>query len=136
MEPSEEAAIAFKHAADEIRFFKGQQWSITNYALALQAGIVGTVKLIEPPLRFCWSDVAAMLAVVLMLAAVWLLIALEAAICKERDRMVNARDRLPVLKTIHERKLAEGWRYTPFFVLFLVNIVAGVVVAVVVYHLT
>jgi hypothetical protein len=135
MEPSEEAAIAFKHAADEIRFFKSQQWSITNYALALQAGVVGAVKLIVPPLRCCWSDVAALVIVVLLVAAVWLLIALEAAICKERDRMADARNRLPVLKEIHKGKLAEGFRYTPFFVLLVVNIIAGVVAEFVVYHL-
>jgi len=85
METSEEAAIAFKHAADGVRFLEGQRWSITNHALALQAGIVGTVKLIEAPLRYCWSDVAAMLGVGLMFVAVWLLTALEPAICGSHD---------------------------------------------------
>jgi hypothetical protein len=135
MNASDEAALAFNHAAEEIRFFKGQQWSITNYALLLQAGIVGAVELVkQQSLWCCWADVAAVLAIGLIVVAVWLLIALEAAICKERDRLEAARsvDLLPVVNRIHERKLPEVWRYTPFFVLVIVNVIAGVVAAFVV----
>jgi len=35
----EQALAAFEHAADELRFFKGQQWAVSNYALILQAAL-------------------------------------------------------------------------------------------------
>ena len=40
--PSEEQALAaFNHAAEELRFFKGQQWHVTNYALLAYVALAG-----------------------------------------------------------------------------------------------
>ena len=48
--PSEEQALAaFNHAAEELRFFKVQQWHVTNYALLAYVALAGVRNGWEKP---------------------------------------------------------------------------------------
>ena len=58
-DPSQEQALAvFSHAAEEIRFFKGQQWNVTNYTLAAYAALVATASLVWPDCWRSWVSIA------------------------------------------------------------------------------
>jgi hypothetical protein len=105
---SEEQALAtFNHAAEEIRFFKGQQWRVTNYALLAYGALVAA-----PPLIGHTKDVANwvwvgsnLVCAVLVPVPGWLawgrLKSLNDALNKERNRMSAARSKLPLIQQIH-----------------------------------
>ena len=101
----EQALAAFEHAAEELRFFKGQQWSVANYALLAQAATVTVPGLLEhvadPPVE----SVARLVGVLVALAVLrygWNVLSwLDRSIRKERDRMYEARRQLPTLRAIH-----------------------------------
>ena len=44
---SEELRLLYDVSVTELEFFKRQQWSVTNYALLLYAGIVGVARLLQ-----------------------------------------------------------------------------------------
>ena len=104
-EPSAEQALTtFNHAAEELRFFKGQQWRVTNYALIAYAALAAAPSWVEPESwRSGVSCIASGLVVATFLAA-WRVVAiLEASIEKERDRQNAARDHLQLLRKLHKK---------------------------------
>ncbi len=119
MERSEQASIAFRHAADEIRFFKTQQWSLTNYAIGAQVGVVAAVTHLSG--RFMIGTLS---SAFVMVFALVLLALLQAGIAKERQRMSAAREDLPRLAEIHQIPLGWGARDASWFILALVNVVS------------
>ena len=109
-EPSQEQALAvFNHAAQEIRFFKGQQWLVTNYALITYGALAATPQLIDDT---CLKAVAsALCAAVVALpagAAGWVLYSLDEALDKERRRMDKARCKLPMVAKLHANGRVDG----------------------------
>jgi hypothetical protein len=99
----EQAIVAFNHAAEELRFFKSQQWNVANYALVAQAVLVAAPALFpdDRAARFAHIlGVAVSFSVVI--AAVTLIRALDNAIRKERTRMSAAHKLLPALWQIHK----------------------------------
>ena len=116
-------SIAFNHAAEEIRFFKSQQWSMTNYSLAAQAALVAS----GGALRAATYALMA-LSIVLGFLSLSLLFSAEAGIYKERARMSRARDQLPELKAIHDGARPHPLaRHASVVVLVAVNICATVI---------
>ena len=92
----------FTHAGEEIRFFKSQQWHVTNYAL------LAYVALAAAPLWMpTWKSLASFFCAVLVAAAAALALlvlrSLDAALQKERHRMREARCKLPVAAAIHTK---------------------------------
>jgi hypothetical protein len=105
----QEGLAVFHHAAEEIRFFKRQQWLVTNYALAAYAVLVAAPELLGDP-----QDVAAWLyaaanwtcAAVVVIAAIgawYVLCSLDQSHDKELNRMDAARWNLPLVQEIHAR---------------------------------
>jgi hypothetical protein len=111
----EQALAVFNHAAEEIRFFKRQQWLVTNYAL-LAYGALAAV----PPLIGDCEDVANWICDVASLGCAFVgvpLVAIGAGVAlwslgksqeKERRRMDRARGRLPVVAADHANGPVDG----------------------------
>jgi hypothetical protein len=104
-DPSEDQAlVVFDHAAEEIRFFKGQQWNVTNYTLAAYAALVATASFAWPDGWRLWVSILAVALVFVAGGAAWkVLVSLERALNKERRRQHAARDILQLLKLVHEQ---------------------------------
>jgi hypothetical protein len=98
----EQAVVAFDHAAEELRFFKSQQWSVANYSLLAQAALVTAPALIPHDGGTSARILSAMVSFVVASAAIWLLHSLDLGIDKERRRMEAAHQLLPALWKIHE----------------------------------
>lgn len=102
----EEAMAVFSHAAEEIRFFKGQQWSATNYALTAYAALALAPHWVEGA---TWWKASVSLG---CFAFVWaafcwawsILESLAEARKKERRRMDKARLKLPLVAAMHNRE--------------------------------
>jgi hypothetical protein len=110
--PSEQQALAtFYHAAEEIRFFKGQQWKVTNYALIAYGALAATppwiadCKEVNGWSWFCVMVNLASAFAVLITAyfAYRVLGSLDQSHDKELRRMKAARRELPLVKRIHSR---------------------------------
>ena len=96
---------ALHHAAEEIRFFRGQQWHVANYALLSYATLIAASRLIE-------SSAIGLLAglhiLVVMVAGLGLLWSLEEAFAKERGRLFSVReDHLPLIERHHRGERRE-----------------------------
>jgi hypothetical protein len=128
VDPSEQQALAtFSHAAEEIRFFKGQQWHVTNYALIAYAALAAAPEWME-----AWKASAnlycAIAVVVTALSAGLVLVALEIALNKERKRMEAVRLKLLLIREIH-RKSKPAWRWVVTVVL-LPTVLGGAALAI------
>jgi hypothetical protein len=103
-----EALATFNHAAEEIRFFKGQQWHLTNYALIAFAALAAAPDWVE---RASWKSYAPWVAILLIglagAVAALELGRLERALNKERLRLHAARDHLLLIRDIHRRYPSE-----------------------------
>jgi hypothetical protein len=103
----EQALAVFNHAGEEIRFFKGQQWMLTNYALLAYGALAAAPQLIGDSRDVAnWVWVASNLGcAVLVPLAGWLtwgrLTTLNDALNKERNRMSEAKSKLPLIQQIH-----------------------------------
>jgi hypothetical protein len=110
-DPSEpdQALAVFSHAAEEIRFFKKQQWLVTSYALtgffalAIAPEWLAHCKEIETQFCIGVNLGCALVVLVTTMFALWVLGSLEESHRKELNRMNAARKRLPVIGDIHTR---------------------------------
>ena len=110
----------FSHAAEEIRFFKKQQWLVTSYALtaffalALAPQYIGACEKVE-----IWSCVlvnflCAIVVLVTAIAALIVLWSLDEAHQKELNRMNAARQRLLAIRNIHTAfPSGRAWQTVP-----------------------
>jgi hypothetical protein len=86
-EDRSELIALYQVTVQDLAFFKKQQWSITNYALLLDAAIVGALHVVGPTLTSFERVVAAGLAIVVGVLA-WNLVAdFAAAIEVRRARL-------------------------------------------------
>jgi hypothetical protein len=114
-----QALAVFNHATEEIRFFKGQQWRVTNYALLAYAALAAAPRLIErESVGDCVWSVAnlgcALVALVTASLAFGVLGSLNKALGKERRRMDKARCNLLLLMAIHNSEPRDrAARYWP-----------------------
>jgi hypothetical protein len=105
----QQALAIFRHAAEELRFFKGQQWSVANYTLLAYAALA----LASERMGGIWkasSDVyvavAVAIAVAMTIVLAWacaVLWSLEMALDKERKRLEEVRPKLPLVDEIHAK---------------------------------
>jgi hypothetical protein len=126
-DPSEQQALAaFNHAAEELRFFKGQQWHVTNYVLLAYVALATA-----PDGMGAWKASAslycAVAVIVTALLACGVLVTLEVALNKERNRLKEVRPKLPLIKEIHKNSPAK-FRSVAIVVL-LIAVVGGAVLA-------
>lgn len=101
--PDREQALAvLSHAGEEIRFFKSQQWHVTNYALLAYVALASVPSWITASEAFA-SAICAVLVIATAGMALWVLRSLDVALEKERDRMGAARCKLPLVEAIHAK---------------------------------
>jgi hypothetical protein len=80
----------FAHGVEDIRFMKRNQWMVTNYGVAIHAGLVGLVKLagpdngqLSPAERVVFASLAGLAA----LAGIYLLSRFQKSMAKYRRRL-------------------------------------------------
>lgn len=83
----EELHLLYQVSVQDLAFFKGQQWSITNYGLLLYAAIVGIPQIPNICLTPCERLILCLLATALTGSGVFLLWKLERSIKARRDRL-------------------------------------------------
>jgi Flp pilus assembly protein TadB len=112
---SEAQALAvFNHAGQEIRFYRGQQWQVTHYALLACAALAAAPQLIVDcrDVPNCACIVANVVAIVFVaLAAIgawWVVRSLGKSHEKELKRMEAASKKLPVVREIHDEFSSGG----------------------------
>lgn len=99
----EQALAVFNHAAEEIRFFKSQQWSVTNYTLLAYAALAAAPEWVATG-QVLANLVCASLVIFAGGGALGVLASLEKALIKERNRMAEARSALlPRVESIHSK---------------------------------
>lgn len=83
----EELLSLYQVTTQDLAFFKSQQWTLTNYALAAYVAIVGVPELFDVERATCatWALCAAVLAVAV--SAAWVLWRLHGSIEERRSRL-------------------------------------------------
>ena len=83
-DPAEDFRILWSDSAEEIRFFKSQQFSVTNYTLALYAALIVMESNLS---RVALSVGLAMIALAVLAIGVWIVMSLQRAMTKSRCRV-------------------------------------------------
>lgn len=91
-ENQEELRMLYQVTVSDLSYFKSQQWSVTNYALLIFAGLVGIAHLIKPLPAPCERWFLAALAIAAMVVALVILAKLQKSISVRQSRLVVARD--------------------------------------------
>lgn len=87
----EELRLLYQITVSDLSYFKTQQWSVTNYALLLFAGVVGTAQLLKPGLEA--SDRAILVGATLAagLSALFVLSKLQKSVQVRQSRLDTVR---------------------------------------------
>lgn len=91
-ENQEELRMLYQVTVSDLTYFKTQQWSVTNYALLIFAGLVGVTQLLKPLPVSSERVFLGVLALVAMVAALVVLAKLQKSISVRQSRLVAARD--------------------------------------------
>ena len=90
----EELRLLYSASVDEISFFKQQQWTVTNYAVALYVGLVVIAKqLLARPLASWKLCVLSATVVAVAIAGVAIVRLLQSSIKIRRNRLSDIRSR-------------------------------------------
>jgi hypothetical protein len=92
-ETPEEMRLLYQITVADLSYFKSQQWSVTNYALLIYAGLVGIAQFLKPDLGFTDRAILIALAVAVGLTAAFVLFKLQDSIRVRQSRLSAARDR-------------------------------------------
>jgi hypothetical protein len=85
----QEWLVLYQLAVEDIRFFKDQQWKISNYAILLYAAIV-TISQIVKPLTYSERCVLTILTLIIAACTTWILISLQSSINNARKEHTEA----------------------------------------------
>jgi hypothetical protein len=103
-QPEEQALATFNHATEQRRFLRGQQWTITYYALTAYGALAVAPSLVE--LGF-WRFLVSVLALLLVWAAftqAWRLLAeIQLELEMELKRLHAAQGYLSLIRAIHRQ---------------------------------
>lgn len=84
--------MLYQVTVSDLTYFKTQQWSVTNYALLIFAGLVGTAQLLKPLSTTFERCFLGALAIAALVAALVILTKLQKSISVRQSRLVAARD--------------------------------------------
>jgi uncharacterized membrane protein len=130
----EELRLLYQTAVGEIAFFKQQQWSVTNYALLIFAGLVGVAWHFDTPLA-CWESRLAFLFAVITFMAAWLVLAkLQRSIEIRRSRLQRVRERFTQAFRDAIGEKSEENEATVYRLLRLVLVLGVIAVGWLVFH--
>lgn len=85
-----ELELLYTVSVSDIAFFKRQQWSITNYALVIEAATIAIVRLLGSIER-CERWLLVVLIMATLVVGLFLVNALHTSITARRDRLKNIR---------------------------------------------
>jgi hypothetical protein len=112
----EQALAVFHHAAEEIRFFKKQQWLVTNYTMLTYAALVAAPEAVggsKDPTNslYVFANVLGIAGALLaLIAAIGVLGSLDGSHKKELDRMDTVRkEKLHVVRDNHDQFPPMAW---------------------------
>lgn len=97
-----EILALYQVTAQDLTFFKQQQWSVTNYALVLDAGLLG-VRQVAKSLSDPEKLIICIVATGLGILGLYLLRTLERSITARRERLEGVRIRL-------SQEFRDAWR--------------------------
>ncbi len=87
-----ELELLYNVSVSDLAFFKQQQWTVTNHALVVIAGLVGIAKLLSPPsLAQCDKFVLTVLVAATAAIGLFVLSRLHHSVGVRRQRLKNAR---------------------------------------------
>lgn len=90
--------LLYEHSANEIQFLKGQQWTITNYVVAVYVGVVAVSQILKNGSRegALPGEVCALLTVTAtaLIAGLWIVQKIDKDLLKYRNRIDESRKRL------------------------------------------
>lgn len=105
-----EIRLLFEHSSGEIQFLKRQQWTITNYVIAVYVGVVAVWQILMD--RYNGGAAPAELfglvaiAILALIVGIWMLRRIDKDLTKYRKRIDQSRERLS--KAFNEATDAEG----------------------------
>ena len=88
-EEHSELLAVYQTVIADIRYWKSQQWSVTNYAVAIYIAVLGTGKILKDGGAVFSTSVAILIlfAFIVLLSALYVLDELEASLKKSRGRL-------------------------------------------------
>ncbi len=90
----EELRMLYGITVTDLSYFKQQQWSVTNYALLAEAGLIGIAQLLGEPLPVADRGVLACLAVAAAVVALFVLNKLQRSVSLRQARLDAVRETL------------------------------------------
>jgi hypothetical protein len=125
----EELLVLFQVTAQDISFFKSQQWTLTNYTLVAFAAIVGIPKFIGVSLSCFYQIFLSIVAVVLATSSLWIMFRLKKSIDERRDRLNRIYDKLSYvfLEALGNKQKVST---NEMFIFLCVFILCGLVVSI------
>lgn len=87
----EELQLLYQVTVSDLTYFKTQQWSVTNYALALLAGLIGVTQFLKPSLSSCDRFVLVALAAAVSVVVLIVLSKLQKSIEVRQSRLEATR---------------------------------------------
>jgi len=83
--------LAYQSALEDIRFFKGQQWTVTNYTLLIYGAIIAVSTTVKSAQKEWFTYIAGIVALLSLL----LIIQLQCSTQKARNRKNAVQERIP-----------------------------------------
>jgi hypothetical protein len=83
----EELQMLYQITVSDLTYFKTQQWSVTNYALAVLAGLIGVTQFLKPSLDFCDRWILVVLAAAVAVFVLIVLSKLQRSIAVRQARL-------------------------------------------------
>lgn len=99
----EELRVLYQVTAQDLAFFKQQQWLVTNYVLLLFGAFFGVSQVERLKVGLCERFVLCLAATVLAVVGLMLICKLEKSIAARRDRLQNIRH-------LFTETFREAWR--------------------------
>ncbi|UNK56275.1 hypothetical protein MNQ95_08805 [Pseudoxanthomonas daejeonensis] len=90
----EELMLLYQITVSDLTYFKSQQWSLTNYAFLLLAGLIGVDQLIGPSITIFERSLLVFLAFSIAAAGITVLSKLQRSIEVRQARLGAARNSL------------------------------------------
>lgn len=124
----EELRLLYQVSVSDIAFFKQQQWSVSNYALTIQAALLFVAyQMLRPPLAVWQAWLLVTLVWGVSAAALMAIDRLQTSICGRRTRLASVRAQFgkPFMDAWSIPKENDDFRWLLVFVLLLSPSVAS-----------
>ena len=84
--------LAYQSALEDIRFFKRQQWIVTNYTVLIYGAIIAVSSRV---VKSAWNELFTYITGIIALLSLLLIIRLQSSTQKARNRKDAVKERIP-----------------------------------------